>query len=151
MIVAAIVRHCDDAARVRMETSLDHLVSSNPSLLLIRDRSARTVGIEVGADWSGGRGTTAPPDDAATHTAHAGFTRGEGTLELAALSQPTAIITSWRRASAASPGDDLEPETRAAVTAESDGRTSVAEALMSYATGVLVGGAAALAARALVP
>lgn len=152
-IIGSIVWHCEDASKIRLETSLDHVVSASPSLLLLRDRSARTVGLEIGADWSVARGTAPPPDKAPAPTGRARVTAGReqpGTLVMPTLQPPTAVATTWTGGVAAARGEGVSPEPSRSAAAPPDNGPTAAESLLAYATGVLAGAALTLAAHALV-
>ena len=60
-VLAAIVRHSPSGRRIRIETSLDHLPDANPAVLLLRGPGAIPSMVQTAADWSGSRGTAAPP------------------------------------------------------------------------------------------
>jgi hypothetical protein len=153
-IVGSIARHCDDAGRIRLETSLDHLVSASPSLLLLRDRSARTVGLEVGADWSVARGTSPPPDETTAPARRASSAEDPppaGTLVMPTLQPPTAVATSWTGGAATPRGEAPSEAPGLHASAPPGTGPTVAESLLAYSTGALAGSALALAMRALVP
>ena len=60
-VIAAIVRHSPPGQRIRIETSLDHLPDANPAVLLLKGPGAIPSIVQKAADWSGSRGTAAPP------------------------------------------------------------------------------------------
>lgn len=143
-VLASIARRCEDPRRLSIETSLDHLMDARPSLLVLRDRTIPTTGMQLLADWSTARGAAAPPAVAAAPKRRsASFPHHGPELQIGELPEPTAVQRAAPSppAPAASPAPVLD---EAHVREQQRAWRFPLAAALWFAGGVVTGAAATL-------